>query len=106
MVQCGDSRDSCDADIKCPLDQEPHSNAGCYILDNNGYVVVAPDPTESGKFFGNVREWLMKRFVEENIYEKVTINNYQAVCEKAEKTDGNSGSILQGVSVGFASGLC
>lgn len=60
---------------------------------------MSPNKEETGKFFGDVREWLMKRFVEENIYQKVTINNYQAVCEKAEKTEGNAGSILQGVSI-------
>ncbi len=74
-------------------------DAGCFVLDNNGYVVISPDKEDTGKFFGDVREWLMKRFVEENIYKKVTINNYQAVCEKGEKTDGNAGSILQGVSI-------
>lgn len=68
------------------------------MLDNSGYVVVSPNKEETGAFFGDVREWLMKRFVEENIYKKVTINNYQAVCEKREKTDGSAGSILQGVS--------
>lgn len=76
--------------------------AGCYVLDNNGYVVVSADKEETGKFFGDVHQWLMKRFVNDGLYKKVKIYNYQAVCEerdRTEKTDGNSGSILQGVSI-------
>lgn len=72
--------------------------AGCYVLDNNGYVIISPNKEETGKFFGEVIGWLMKRLVEENIYQKVTINDYQAVCFE-EKTDGSSGSVLQVVRI-------
>lgn len=100
FLQCTESSDLCDADINCFADDgrnDANANAGCYILDDNGYVIVSTKREETGAFFGEVREWLMKRFVEENIYKRVTINNYQAVCETGEKTDGNSGSILHGV---------
>ncbi|KAJ6642974.1 Voltage-dependent calcium channel subunit alpha-2/delta-4, partial [Pseudolycoriella hygida] len=94
--KCGDSRDSCDADIKCFTEDGKIIDAGCYVLDNSGYVIVSPNREETGVFFGDVREWLMKRFVEENIYRKVTINNYQGVCAKDAKSDFSSGNVLYG----------
>ncbi|XP_037045895.1 voltage-dependent calcium channel subunit alpha-2/delta-3 isoform X3 [Bradysia coprophila] len=88
--------DSCDNEMQCFVEDETARVTHCYILDNNGYVVVSPKKDETGSFFGDVHQWLMRRFVEEKIYQEVKIHNYQAVCEKPEKTDGNAGSILQG----------
>ncbi|KAG4073749.1 hypothetical protein HA402_000973 [Bradysia odoriphaga] len=93
--------DLCDAEMKCFVEHESERVSECYVLDNNGYVVVSPKKDETGSFFGDLHQWLMKRFVEEKIYREVKIHNYQAVCEKPDKTDGNAGSILQGVSIGW-----
>lgn len=67
------------------------------MLDNNGYVIISPNKEETGRFFGEVRGWLMKRLIEENLYQEVTINDYQAVCFQV-KSEGSSGSLLQVVS--------
>lgn len=63
----------------------------CFVLDNNGYVIVAQVEDYSGKFFGEVRGHMMKRLVEEEIFQKVSITDYQAVCfdEKKKQSPAN-----------------
>lgn len=70
----------------------------CFVLDNNGYVVVSQDPEHTGQFFGEVRGRIMERLINENVYQPVTIIDYQAVCFE-EKKRPSPGNILQTVCV-------
>ncbi|XP_017051187.1 voltage-dependent calcium channel subunit alpha-2/delta-3 isoform X6 [Drosophila ficusphila] len=65
----------------------------CYILDNNGYVVISTRVHETGRFFGEVNGAIMKRLLEENVYKQVTVYDYQAVCFES-KSDNNASSML------------
>ncbi|XP_017069113.1 voltage-dependent calcium channel subunit alpha-2/delta-3 isoform X7 [Drosophila eugracilis] len=65
----------------------------CYILDNNGYVVISTRVHETGRFFGEVNGGIMKRLLEENVYKQVTVYDYQAVCFES-KNDINASSML------------
>lgn len=69
----------------------------CFVLDNNGYVVLAQDSRHTGRFFGEVRGRMMQRLIAEKIYQKVRITDYQAVCFE-RKNDGSPGNILRTVS--------
>lgn len=70
----------------------------CYILDNNGYVIISTRVHETGRFFGEVNGAIMKRLLEENVYRQVTVYDYQAVCFES-KNDNNASSML--LSVGM-----
>ncbi|KQS62710.1 voltage-dependent calcium channel subunit alpha-2/delta-3 isoform X2 [Drosophila erecta] len=65
----------------------------CYILDNNGYVIISTRVHETGRFFGEVNGAIMKRLLEENVYTQVTVYDYQAVCFES-KNDNNASSML------------
>ena len=52
----------------------------CFVLDDNGYVIVSPDLGDTGRFFGDVRGYLMQYLLAEKIYKSITIYDYQAVC--------------------------
>lgn len=52
----------------------------CFVLDDNGYVVVSKDFAETGKFFGEVRGAAMRQLIEEKVYQQVKIYDYQAIC--------------------------
>ncbi|KAL9902927.1 voltage-dependent calcium channel subunit alpha-2/delta-3 isoform X2 [Glossina fuscipes] len=52
----------------------------CYVLDNNGFIIISPSRHETGMFFGEVNGAIMHRLVEENVFKKVTVYDYQAVC--------------------------
>ncbi|XP_060849849.1 voltage-dependent calcium channel subunit alpha-2/delta-3 isoform X2 [Rhopalosiphum padi] len=81
---CTSSKDTCQS-----LERD------CYILDNNGYIIASENPMDTGKFFGKVKGPIMNMMVEEKIYKKITIFDYQGVCFKREnEDDSNSSSFL------------
>lgn len=72
----------------------------CYILDNNGYIIASEIESQTGQFFGKIKGSIMNMLVEEKIYKKITIYDYQGVCFKREnEDDANSSSFLYTVSV-------
>ncbi|XP_043273923.1 voltage-dependent calcium channel subunit alpha-2/delta-3 isoform X3 [Venturia canescens] len=83
---------SCDKNNNCENNCFNDSLA-CYLVDNNGYIVVAEAVSDAGKFFGEVRGPVMARMVEEGIFDKIRIFDYQAVCYRNTQTS-NDGTIL------------
>ncbi|XP_055630867.1 voltage-dependent calcium channel subunit alpha-2/delta-3 isoform X3 [Toxorhynchites rutilus septentrionalis] len=66
----------------------------CYVIDNNGFVVISEELKETGAFFGEVNAGFMQRLIDDGIFKNVTIYDYQAVCFMA-KSIINLGNILQ-----------
>ncbi|XP_034475779.1 voltage-dependent calcium channel subunit alpha-2/delta-3 [Drosophila innubila] len=64
----------------------------CYILDNNGFVIISTRVHETGRFFGEINGAIMMRLVEEEVYKRVIVYDYQAVCFEP-KTDVNASNI-------------
>ncbi|XP_064486796.1 voltage-dependent calcium channel subunit alpha-2/delta-3-like [Ornithodoros turicata] len=52
----------------------------CYLLDNNGFVIVSGNRSQVGKFFGEIDNTLFISMVKWNVYKKVRIYDYQAIC--------------------------
>nr|XP_024215469.1 voltage-dependent calcium channel subunit alpha-2/delta-3 isoform X2 [Halyomorpha halys] len=57
----------------------------CYVLDNNGFIIVSESRADTGKFFGEVKGYIMDKLVKEEIYKKIAIYDYQAVCFSSDK---------------------
>ncbi|XP_060654964.1 LOW QUALITY PROTEIN: voltage-dependent calcium channel subunit alpha-2/delta-3 [Drosophila nasuta] len=64
----------------------------CYILDNNGFIVMSTQKHETGRFFGEINGAIMKRLVEEKVYKRVIVYDYQAVCFELPKPNDNNAS--------------
>lgn len=56
----------------------------CYLLDNNGFVILSESTEHTGKFFGHIDGTIMDSLVQDRIYRKVTLMNYQGMCADRE----------------------
>jgi len=70
---------------------------GCYLLDNHGYIIVSKNLQETGHFFGEVQGYVMSTMVEEGIFQKIKIYDYQAVCFKGDEitSDANPSRVVK-----------
>ncbi|XP_017771996.1 PREDICTED: voltage-dependent calcium channel subunit alpha-2/delta-3 isoform X2 [Nicrophorus vespilloides] len=52
----------------------------CLVLDDSGYIIVSYDKKNTGVFLGDIRRDIMELLVEERIYTRTRIYDYQATC--------------------------
>ena len=65
----------------------------CYVLDNNGFVAISEDPSNIGKFFGEIDGTILKSLEQNHVFKKIKIYDYQAIClENAD--DGSPANVI------------
>merc|ERR1711962_1418802 len=65
----------------------------CYVLDNNGFVMISEDPLNTGKFFGEIDGTILKSLEQNKVFKKIKIYDYQAIClENAD--DGSPAGVI------------
>jgi len=65
----------------------------CYVVDNNGFVVISEDKLNTGKFFGEIDGTILKSLVNHKVFKQIKVYDYQAIClESAD--DGSPASSL------------
>ncbi|KDR22779.1 hypothetical protein L798_00618, partial [Zootermopsis nevadensis] len=52
----------------------------CYVLDNNGFIILSETAYHTGKFFGQIDGTIMDSLVQDRIYKKVAVYDYQGAC--------------------------
>ncbi|XP_042896013.1 voltage-dependent calcium channel subunit alpha-2/delta-3 isoform X4 [Parasteatoda tepidariorum] len=52
----------------------------CFLLDNNGFVVVSEVHEHTGKFFGEIDNVLFDSMIHGKIFRRVKMYDYQAMC--------------------------
>ncbi|XP_046753352.1 voltage-dependent calcium channel subunit alpha-2/delta-4 isoform X1 [Diprion similis] len=52
----------------------------CYILDNNGFIIISERHEHTGKFFGEIDGTIMDSLVQDRIYRNITVVDYQGAC--------------------------
>lgn len=52
----------------------------CYLLDNNGFVLLSESTEHTGKFFGHIDGTIMDSLVQDRIYRRVSFMDYQGLC--------------------------
>ncbi|EDX05151.1 GD21946 [Drosophila simulans] len=70
-------------------------NLDCYVLDNSGFVIISEEMEHTGKFFGQIDGTIMDSLVQDRIYKRVTVNDYQGVCSDADNPYTAAGGILK-----------
>ena len=71
-----------------------HAEVECYLLDNNGFVVVSKDAHHTGKFFGEVDGSTLQGLVDHSVYKRIQIYDYQAVCLEGASDDESPAGTL------------
>uniref|UniRef100_G3UP14 Voltage-dependent calcium channel alpha-2/delta subunit conserved region domain-containing protein n=1 Tax=Meleagris gallopavo TaxID=9103 RepID=G3UP14_MELGA len=67
-------------DGACPLScQDDVLN--CFLIDNNGFILVSKRPPEIGKFLGAVDGSVMTQLLNMGMFRRVTMYDYQAMCK-------------------------
>lgn len=56
----------------------------CYVIDNNGYIILSENSEDTGRFFGEAEGRAMQSLVDLGIFKMLTVYDYQAVCIKEE----------------------
>uniref|UniRef100_A0A3P9K5F4 Calcium voltage-gated channel auxiliary subunit alpha2delta 3 n=1 Tax=Oryzias latipes TaxID=8090 RepID=A0A3P9K5F4_ORYLA len=55
-------------------------NVNCYLIDNNGFILVAEDNSLTGTFFGEPEGAVMNKLLQMGSFKRVTLYDYQALC--------------------------
>ncbi|CAN0072811.1 unnamed protein product, partial [Lampetra planeri] len=74
-----DDTDCTTVDGKCPISMDDE-NLRCYLIDNNGYIMVSKSYEETGRFLGEVDGTVMKKLVTMGIFQRVMLYDFQAMC--------------------------
>lgn len=76
----------------------------CYVIDNNGYIILSNNSDDTGRFFGEVQAKAMKTLVDLQIFKAITVYDFQAVCKikKEGKGTGSFANILSTVRDSFS----
>lgn len=64
------------------------------MLDNNGYIIVSESLKDTGKFFGEVQGNIMEMMVQEDLYKRIRVFDYQAVCFREDGIKNKASFLL------------
>ncbi|CAL7949540.1 unnamed protein product [Xylocopa violacea] len=62
----------------------------CYLLDQNGYVVISEAHNDTGQFMGTQEGAVMYSMVHQGLYNPIDIYDYQAWCDEVRIQDAAS----------------
>lgn len=88
----------CDGCIRSCAD----NTVKCFVIDNNGYVILSNEPNDIGVFFGEIEGSVMYKLMEQKVFKNMSIYDFQAMC-KIDEIDNstNDGNILLTVRIPF-----
>ncbi|XP_004773795.1 voltage-dependent calcium channel subunit alpha-2/delta-4 [Mustela putorius furo] len=56
------------------------SELDCFVIDNNGFILISGRSQEMGRFLGEVDGALMTQLLSMGVFSQVTMYDYQAMC--------------------------
>lgn len=58
-------------------------------------MIISEEPEHTGKFFGQIDGTIMDSLVQDRIYKRVTVNDYQGICSNADNPYAATGDIIK-----------
>ncbi|XP_059114455.1 voltage-dependent calcium channel subunit alpha-2/delta-4 isoform X3 [Peromyscus eremicus] len=74
MKQCGTGEGPCPESCE-------DTDLDCFVIDNNGFVLISERPQEMGRLLGEVDGALMTQLLSMGVFSRVTMYDYQAMCK-------------------------
>uniref|UniRef100_A0AAQ4QCV6 Calcium channel, voltage dependent, alpha2/delta subunit 3 n=1 Tax=Gasterosteus aculeatus aculeatus TaxID=481459 RepID=A0AAQ4QCV6_GASAC len=65
-------------DGKCSISCDNDIN--CYLIDNNAFILVTEEQSQTGLFFGEVEGAVMNKLLQMGSFKRIALYDYQAVC--------------------------
>uniref|UniRef100_A0AAV2IZ65 Voltage-dependent calcium channel alpha-2/delta subunit conserved region domain-containing protein n=1 Tax=Knipowitschia caucasica TaxID=637954 RepID=A0AAV2IZ65_KNICA len=72
--------DCSDADGICPLRCDS-VDIQCYVIDNNGFVLISKQRNDAGRFLGELDGSVMTTLIRMGMFKRVSLFDYQAMCK-------------------------
>lgn len=67
----------------------------CYVLDNNGFIIISEQSHHTGQFFGQTDGTIMDSLVQDGIYKKIKILDNQGACHNGIEPGTDSASAIR-----------
>ncbi|XP_024911913.1 voltage-dependent calcium channel subunit alpha-2/delta-4-like [Cynoglossus semilaevis] len=77
----------------CPLSCES-ADLNCFLVDNNGFVLLSKERNEVGRFFGEVDGSVMASLIKMGMFKKVSLFDYQAMCKNSHHHSSGARPLL------------
>nr|XP_043879040.1 voltage-dependent calcium channel subunit alpha-2/delta-3 isoform X2 [Solea senegalensis] len=68
-------------DGKCSISCD-NDDINCYLIDNNGFILVSEEHVQTGLFFGEVEGVVMNKLLQMGSFKRITLYDYQALCKE------------------------
>ncbi|XP_069795772.1 voltage-dependent calcium channel subunit alpha-2/delta-3 isoform X4 [Narcine bancroftii] len=95
------SRQCASLDGKCSISCDDEI-INCYLIDNNGFILVSENYDETGTFFGEVEGAVMNKLLMMGSFKRVTLYDFQAMCRTTVDNSDSAHGLLDPYYVFFA----
>uniref|UniRef100_A0A3B3TTS3 Calcium channel, voltage dependent, alpha2/delta subunit 3 n=1 Tax=Poecilia latipinna TaxID=48699 RepID=A0A3B3TTS3_9TELE len=68
-------------DGKCIISCDSE-DINCYLIDNNGFILVTEEQSQTGLFFGEVEGAVMSKLLQMGSFKRINLYDYQALCRE------------------------
>ncbi|KAM3848239.1 voltage-dependent calcium channel subunit alpha-2/delta-3 [Vipera latastei] len=95
------SRQCTSLDGRCSISCDDE-NINCYLIDNNGFILVSEDYTQTGNFFGEIEGAVMNKLLIMDSFKRITLYDYQAMCRTTKESSDSAHTLLDPYKAFFA----
>ncbi|CAL8381798.1 unnamed protein product [Boreogadus saida] len=85
-------------DGRCSISCES-GDINCYLIDNNGFILVTEEISQTGLFFGEVEGAVMNKLLQMGSFKRITLYDYQAHCRDYAGSSDCARTLLNPFSV-------
>uniref|UniRef100_A0A8C1VUQ0 Calcium channel, voltage dependent, alpha2/delta subunit 3 n=1 Tax=Cyprinus carpio TaxID=7962 RepID=A0A8C1VUQ0_CYPCA len=80
-------------DGKCTISCD-NEDIKCYLIDNNGFILVSEDTSQTNLFFGEVEGAVMNKLLLMGSFKKINLYDYQALCKEYAGSSDSARTLL------------